>query len=511
MPKKILMKQHYSSNNNHFSQLKNSVFLILVILSILAVVVATLYPFNFSVPDNISKRELVNSFDNNSFFNDQVNNVLLFLPLGFGLTGLLQRKAKLIVQIIAAILASAALSSSVELLQILVPSRTPTPADIFNNSFGGFLGLICFYIWNSKSFKAILQRIENSQASNSISKITLFFAGYIILTFLLTIPWQATTNLSGWNSSFPLIIGNERTADRGWEGNISELNITNRAFSQNQVKQLFSQSNNFPTQGDSLLASYEFNGQAPYKDKTGKQPDLVWQGESTTQNQNKVFISPNRWLQTATPVTSLTESISKTSKFTISTTLTTTKTEQNGPARIISLSNDSFRRNFTLGQQGSDLVFRVRTPLTGANAADVKLDVPGVFKDAKPHHIVITYSKSSLIIYVDNIANIHTLNLLDLIPKEKRFFYYGLTFIPLGLCLALLTTLAKRKINFYRFMLPAGIILPSLILEGILVQESGKSISPKNLFMGILFTAGTMLILKARTGSSEQLSVNSEQ
>ena len=157
-----------------------------------------------------------------------------------------------------------------------------------------------------------------------------------------------------------------------------------------------------------------------------------------------------------------------------------------------------------MGQQASDLVFRVRTPLTGANAADVKLQVPNVFKDAKPHQIVITYSKSSLIIYVDNIANIHTLNLLDLIPKEKRFFYYGLTFIPLGLCLALLTTLARRKINFYRLMLPAGIILPSLILEGILVQESGKNISPKNLFLGILFTAGTMLILKARTGNSEQ-------
>ena len=58
-------------------------------------------------------------------------------------------------------------------------------------------------------------------------------------------------------------------------------------------------------------------------------------------------------------------------------------------------------------------------------------------------------------------------------------------------------------------MLPAGIILPSLILEGILVQESGKSINPKNLFLGVLFTAGTMLILKARAGSSEELGVSS--
>ena len=156
-----------------------SKFLILVIFSILVVLVATLYPFNFALPDNISKRELVNSFDNNSFFSDQVNNVLLFLPFGFGLTGLLQgKKTKLILQLIAVTLASAGLSSTVELLQIMVPSRTPTPADIFNNSFGGFLGLICFYIWNSQSFKAILQRIESSKASNSISKITLFYRLY---------------------------------------------------------------------------------------------------------------------------------------------------------------------------------------------------------------------------------------------------------------------------------------------------------------------------------------------
>ncbi|MCJ8280028.1 MAG: VanZ family protein, partial [Rivularia sp. ALOHA_DT_140] len=379
---------------------------------------------------------------------------------------------------------------------------------IFNNSFGGFLGLICFYIWNSQSFKAILQRIEASKASNSISKITLFFTGYIILTFLITIPWQATTNLSGWNPSFPLIIGNEKTADRGWEGHIYELNINNQAFYQNQVKQLFSQniSQNTKLQnsGNSLLADYDFTGEAPYKDKAGKQPDLLSIGESIIPSKQGVFLSPNHWLQTATSVKLLSESISKTSEFTISTTLASAKTEQTGPARIISLSNDSFRRNFTLGQQGSDLVFRVRTPLTGANAADVKLDVPGVFQDKKPHQIVITYSKSSLIIYVDNIANIHRLNLLDLIPKEKRFFYYGLTFIPLGLCLALLTTLARRKINFYRLMLPAGILLPSLILEGILVQESGKDISLKKLFLGILFTAGTMVILKARTANSEQ-------
>ncbi len=496
------MKRHHTSLPA-LNQPRISRFLILAIFSIFAVLIATLYPFNFSLPDSkFSWGELVNSFDNNSFFKDQVNNVLLFLPLGFGLTGFLEKRFKLVSQIFTVILICAALSLTVELLQILLPSRAPTPADIFNNTSGGFLGLIGFYILNSRNFKAILQRIETSEASNSTSKIILFFTGYIILAFLVTIPWQATTRLSGWNSDFPLVIGNEATGDRGWEGYISKLNITDKAFDKNQVKQVFSQSNEFPNLG-TVVASYEFTGKAPYRDRTGKQPDLQWYGESTTQNE-RVLLSPNRWLQTAFPVSHLSKSISNSSQFTISTTITSTKKEQTGPARIISLSQDSYRRNFTLGQQESGLVFRVRTPLTGANASDVKLEVPNVFNDLKPHQIVIIYSKSLLTIYVDRVANIHTLNLLDLIPKEKRFFYYGLTFIPLGLCLALLTTLAKRKLNFYRWLLPTGILLPSLILEVTLVQESGKSISPKNLFLGILFTAGTMLILKARAGNNHQ-------
>lgn len=38
----------------------------------------------------------------------------------------------------------------------------------------------------------------------------------------------------------------------------------------------------------------------------------------------------------------------------------------------------------------------------------------------------------------------------------------------------------------------------SLILEGILVSESGKNLSLKTLLLGMLFTGGTMLILRVR-------------
>lgn len=41
--------------------------------------------------------------------------------------------------------------------------------------------------------------------------------------------------------------------------------------------------------------------------------------------------------------------------------------EQSGPARILTISSDAYRRNLTLAQDGSDLVLRLRTEDTGRN------------------------------------------------------------------------------------------------------------------------------------------------
>ncbi|MBW4593841.1 MAG: VanZ family protein [Brasilonema angustatum HA4187-MV1] len=484
---------------------------ILIILSVIIVLIATLYPFNFHFPKSFSLPALVASFDNTSFFKDQVNNILLFAPFGFGLASLLQRrKMKPINQFIIVILLSAGLSLTVEALQVFLPSRTPTPADIFNNTIGGLVGLICFCLWNSESFLYTLIRLENSRKNNSIKKLTVFFIGYILVSFLISVLWQNTTNLSNWSLNYPLLIGNERTGDRPWQGQVSDVYIADKAISKHEVSELFSQKNYSEIFGKSLLASYSLSGTGTYQDRTGQLPELLSQGQSPDIKDEKgVVLSSNHWLKTTEPVSFLSKSIRETSQFTIITTVATADTAQVGPARIISLSGDSLHRNFTLGQQGTDLDLRIRTPMTGANGADTKLTIPNVFADTNPHHIVITYSGATVQVYIDK-SNSYSLNLLEWFPKEQKLFYYALTFIPLGLCLALLTTLAKRKLTFNRLLLPSGILLPSVILESILVTDGGKSLSLKGLLLGILLTAGTTLILRWRA-SMVLKTVNSEQ
>lgn len=480
-----------------FSQLFN---LVIVIISILLVLLATLYPFNFFIPDSFSLPEIFANFNNASNFQDQVNNFLLFMPLGFAFTRLLQKKRiKTGVQVFIVTLVSAGLSLTVEVLQVFLPSRMPTPSDILNNSIGGFIGFICFYLWNSQSFKKIVAQVENSRASRSIKQIVVFCIGYIFLTLMISLLWQNTINLSNWDANYPLLIGNEQTRDRPWQGYMSEIYIADRAISRNEVAQGLADSNYFNNLGNSLIANYQFQGKCCYKEQTGQLPELLWQGQPSDAQEGKgIFLSSSHWLQTATPVTTLSKRISKTSEFTLSTTLATNNLEQFGPARIISISGTSLRRNLTLAQQGNNLDFRLRTPITGENGADFTLNIPNIFTDTNPHHIIITYSKATIQVYVDNLQNFYSLNLLELMPKNPLIFYYALTFIPLGFGLTILTLLAKRRLILSNFLIYGGILIPSLILEGILVSESGKNLSLKTLLLGMLFTGGTMLILRVR-------------
>jgi glycopeptide antibiotics resistance protein len=495
------MRNHQNSSPSLFQRFSLDFFI--VISSIFIVLFATLYPFNFSVPGNISLQKLLNSFDNTSFLIDQINNLLLFMPLGFGMTSILKRQNfKFPTKLIIISGMGICLSASVEILQSFLPSRIPTPADVINNTLGGILGLFCFYVWDSNSFSSALIRIENSRISRSFKQITFLIFTYVILAYLITIPWQYTSKLNTWNLNFPLLIGNESTGDRPWQGYITNLAITDRDISQAEIVKLLAEPNKLDNIDSSLIASYQLNQKQIYQDATGKLPDLIWRG-NPSKNQGveelRTILTPNQWLESAAPATKLSQRISTTSEFTIITTVATVDVNQTGPARIISLSGDTTHRNFTLGQDKTDLILRLRTPLTGQNGADIKLHVPGIFIDTKPHNIVVTYSQANVQIYVDDIRNSLAFNLLELLPRDQRVFSYGMTFIPLGFCLALLTILFKRKYRMNYFLIPVGVLLPSLILESILIHQSGKTISLINIFLGVFFTALAIFSLKLRT------------
>ncbi|MBF2066637.1 MAG: VanZ family protein [Calothrix sp. C42_A2020_038] len=493
--------------------------LILLIGSILVVAIATLYPYNFSIPENFSLHLLLERFDNTSFFKDQVENVLLFMPFGCGLASILMRKGvQPLIQILVVVFAGASLSCTVEFLQIFLPSRDPTPADIVNNTIGSFIGLLSLYILDARSFRSTLNYIENSQLSNSRKAITIFFSGYILLTFLIGFSWENNTTLSHWSQNFPLLIGNELTGDRPWQGSVSQILIAEKAISNDDVQKILSNPDYLASinlgSKNILLAKYKFNGKDYYRDITEKQPDLLWHGQaSESQNESEqqgIFVDSSRWLETAEPVRLINQRIRQTSQFTIITSIASANPNQQGPARIISVSGGPLRRNFTLGQDQTDLSLRLRTPITGQNGADIRLSVPNVFSDTNLHKVIITYARGLISVYVNKPENAYFFNLLELYPKRERVFAYAALFIPLGFYLTLLTIIAKRKYALNQVLLISGTILPSLIIESSLVHLTSKSFSFTNVGLGIFFTAVTTFAFKVRAAiSSNQLGVGS--
>lgn len=113
-----------------------------------AILVATLTPFNF-IFHNVSLQDYLTRFSVWPSSNlDFPNNILLFVPFGFGF-GIVARRyhSSRRSLMFSALLASFMVTVSVESLQQFLPSRTPDLCDIIANTLGGILGVRLMFVW----------------------------------------------------------------------------------------------------------------------------------------------------------------------------------------------------------------------------------------------------------------------------------------------------------------------------------------------------------------------------
>ena len=96
----------------------------------------------------------------------------------------------------------------------------------------------------------------------------------------------------------------------------------------------------------------------------------------------------------------LLEACRKSNQLTVEAVLTPAHLKQVGPARIVSFSLDPYQRNFTLGQQGNQLILRLRTPNTGKNGMKPETKLCRIEAD-KPQHVVVSYSPGRLCAYLN--------------------------------------------------------------------------------------------------------------
>lgn len=460
--------------------------------SLLFILAVTLFPFNFASRGPSAKPFLATGIENGW---GMLTNVFLFVPLGFGAAAWLMRGGGLRTHWALAITAVSGLglSSIVELLQGFVAGRSSSLVDIECNAIGAILGFACFYSWERRDVRPIL-------------------LGYMTFAYLISVPLQRDTLLSNWDENYPLLLGNELTGDRPWRGGISQLHLVDRAISEEEARGWFNRMKRSAEIGSPVLASFYFTGASRIGDRMGNLPDLVFRSKSGAPEE--------AWMESESPVVFLNRRIAANSKFTLAASFTAGSTDQKGPARIISISRNPGLRNLTVGQEGRDLVFRLRTPMTGENGVNPALTVPGIFAAGSSHDLIAIYDGSILTLYVDEISGRHTLALSPgaaaasyFKPATTALFSYKLAFyiavfFPFGILISIvLQTMASKNIIRLLLALSAA-TLASLFLEAVLVAASGKAMEWRNFFLGILVIGGTFILFQSieliRTRPSRQ-------
>jgi uncharacterized SAM-binding protein YcdF (DUF218 family) len=101
------------------------------------------------------------------------------------------------------------------------------------------------------------------------------------------------------------------------------------------------------------------------------------------------------------PARALPDRLVASDSFTVEVRLTPARTRQVGPARIVGMSDGPFRRNFTLAQEGRDLVFRLRTSETDRNWLKNEAVLGGVFRAGEERHLVATWRSGAVELFVD--------------------------------------------------------------------------------------------------------------
>lgn len=91
----------------------------IILLSLVLIVVSTLYPFKFAITEDSPIQEIIRNFRSGSGLLDFLANVVLFAPLGFGLgSAIAKRPFKPITKLLAVLLMCGVMSLGIELLQV---------------------------------------------------------------------------------------------------------------------------------------------------------------------------------------------------------------------------------------------------------------------------------------------------------------------------------------------------------------------------------------------------------
>lgn len=382
-----------------------------LVTGVAVVLYATLFPFDFHIVPGRTLGDVVADIDltllRGYVVTDVVVNVALFVPVGIGLAGVISsRWRSTTAAVVAVALAGGALlASAVEIVQGLSLVRYPSVTDVVANATGAAIGAFATARrgwWTERGSGA---RRPSTVELLVGRRVVAVCAGAFVVVMVGGALAPLATRPSGWDLDHPLSIGNERSGDRPWRGRVAGVYLMDRVATDPEARRLMDD--------PAALVAGDPAGFVVAHDFVGGSvgfPRLVRDGSGVVLNgASGIGLDGSAWLVTSTPPRDVNRSIERSSAFTLAVVAAPDGPEQSGPARIVSISDGLRGRNLTVGQEGRDLVVRIRTALTGGDGTSPELVVPGIFDGARARALVLRYDGVELVVGVDGDPAVHSI------------------------------------------------------------------------------------------------------
>ena len=449
---------------------------LVVVWVIVAIGFATLWPFRFVAPSSADWFRLLIVGWGRSGMLDMIRNVVLFVPLGIAIARCYEFRARPVHRVLTTVATAVCVSYGVELLQTFLPSRFSSIFDVLANVSGAVVGVAAY-------------------ALVAPDRSWLRAPAYFAAVCALSVPLHRLTLLDGWDTSYPLVFGNEANGVRPWRGRIEEVCFADRGF---DVPTFDSMAGPVSCQRlkPAIVREWVAADTGPSSDGVR---DLSWTGPGTPVKPGALSFQPDAWLWSAAAGRELATKFKETDAFSVLAIFATDHLDQTGPARIVSLSADADLRNFTLGQDRRDVIARLRTRVTNPNGTGRELRVRNVLTGTGSHWALFTYDGSTECLTVDGQVECVSLSpgiaaaalLHRQLPARGSVrawdaLYYAGAFVPLGF---MLMTWAGVRSKLTMAALAFWLTAYAIVLEGVTAAVPGREMRVDAILVSMAFGA----------------------
>jgi VanZ like family len=474
----------------------------ILILAMAGILFLTCFPFRLvshaKLPHGASAFLLGGTFGKHTGPFDDFLNVLLFIPLGFGLSDkLLEKRKSRAATFLVVWFSGIFLSYAIEFAQLHIPGRDSGWEDVITNSSGAAVGFFVFVAWGGALMRWASRTELALESFATLRRIAVVLLAYFACWFAFSARMQKETRLGNWLPDARMFVGNDAAGKStgAWKGEVSKVQIWDRSLPPQVAAGLTSGAVVSSAAPPPPLAEYDFANGAPFRDTMGALPDLTWSaGAEARDDPGGLVLDGGAWLVSAKPVSNLALALQRTNKFAIH-VICKPASGEGADGDIVSIERVNYLPNMSLRQEGTSLVFWFRNSLA-PRPWQLPWTVPNVFVPNRSRTIVYSYDGSTLSLYLDGRRGALTSRLgpgaalarvlRNIRPAELdgyRDIYYSFLFFPAGVVLGISARTAGGRRMAAWWFIAFWLVVSPLLLEWVLIAVSGRTLWPGNLIL----------------------------